>query len=199
MSYKHKNRQNTIDTIVDLSLPARKHDEALKFMIKESCHFTKYRKYTRPIIKLKSENNVTLLIKQNERTLLGDITLNAEAILYLMSLDGCPQKLFYYILFFELDYKTGVFLFNASVIKKFTDFCKRLNLDYKESAIKQAIKQLSANNIVLSIKRGKYKVNPMIAGGNSKHEKIKLTCEYSLNLLDKRKDFNSIYAKTHNA
>ncbi len=196
MPSKPKIRENTIDTIIDLSPPARKHDEALKFIVKES-HFKKYRKYERPVIKLKNENEIVLLVKQSERTLLGGITLSAEAILYLVSLDGCPQKLFYYILFFELDYKTGVFLFNASVIKKFTDFCRMINLNYKESVIKQAIKQLSTNNIVLSIKRGKYKINPLVTGGNSGYGKIKQINQYSLNLIDKRKDFNSIYPSSY--
>ena len=188
----------SLSTTVDLSPLAKKHSDVQNFIREESVYFKKYRKYERTISKISDGDIVLGTIKQDERILLKKILLYPEAIPFLFSLEGCPQKLFYYILLFELDYKTGVFLFNASTIKKFTDFCRIINICYKESAIKQAIKQLSASNIVLSIKRGQYKMNPMITGSYSDYERTKLINEYSLALINKRKEAESIYSTLYN-
>jgi hypothetical protein len=188
-----KSKQNIINTPVDLSDIGKKHYKVQNFIKKESHYFKKYRKYERTIGEIKSEDIIVAHLKQSERILLKKILLYPEAVPFLFSLEGCPQKLFYYILLFELDYKTGTFYFNESVIKKFIDFCSLLNFVYKPSVIKQAIKNLSANNIVLSIKRMEYKMNPMITGSYSDYERTKLINEYSISLIHKRKDNNSIY------
>jgi hypothetical protein len=179
--------------IIDLAPVALRHAQLQKFIKEESLFFNKYKKYSRSIHVLKDEDIIVGTVQQDEKILLKKILLYPEAIPFLFTLEGCPQKLFYFILLFELEYKTGTFAFNASTIRKFMDFCKILNLNYKESAIKQAIKELSANNTVLSVKRGMYKMNPMITGSYSDYERTKLINEYSLDLINKKKDTNSIY------
>ncbi len=117
-----------------------------------------------------------------DRLMIKRLILYPEAIPYLFNLEGCPKKLFLFLLLFRIDIQ-GEFPFNSSVISLFKQLCELYPPIYSEDTVKQAMKHLRAQNIVLNLRKGVNMINPMITSGNTEQDRIRLIGEYNFQLL----------------
>lgn len=118
------------------------------------------------------------------------IAIFPEIMEYCYFLEGCSRKLLHYVLFHHMD-KAGEFVFNDQVIEEFTSYDAIMvhgNKSHTRGVIRSAIRKLVDHNIVTNIKREKYMVNPMIAGGNSALDRRRLIGVYANMLVSKGKN-----------
>jgi len=142
-------------------------------------------------VSIKTDNSDSDKIKTIEnvelRVLNKVIVLYPESLAYLFVLEGCTKRLFLYLLFLHTERLTGEIRFNTSTIREFIEFCKLFGIEYKEDSVKQAMKELRENNILLNLQRGKNLINPMITGASEKARTSAIK-EYSFQLAKKGHD-----------
>ena len=118
------------------------------------------------------------------------VLIYPEFMEYCYFLDGCARKLLYYVIFHHMQ-TTCEFVFNDQVIEEFACYDAimiRGNKSHTHGVIRSAIRKLVDHNIVTNIKREKYMVNPMIAGGTSALDRRRLIGVYANILVAKGKD-----------
>jgi hypothetical protein len=138
---------------------------------------------------IRDEDGIKLLDKNQLRYSVSGITIHPEFLPYFFNVpNGCPQRLLLFVIFYIVDLKTCEFPFNAHEIKRFNSYCSDWSSAsiYKETVVRQAIRDLVDANLVLSVKRSKYMINPMILSGN-KTDKWSLINRYRAVLTAKDK------------
>lgn len=177
-----------------------KHLEFVSFLL-NSEHGYKKKNLERSLsVHADPKDNIKLLTRKQESILEPRVSLNPEFLAFTFTLEGCPRKLLNYVLFYEMEMRTGAFRFNSQVVDNFRSFCELFDESYQAGVIKQAMQTLVEKNIALNIKRGHYIINPMLTGGKKLEDRKRLVNEYS-NLLrnkgcDTVFDFFPKYKKT---
>ena len=129
----------TLSDVTDIFASVNKHKEFLKFTLHNQ------RMVTKKVERIVSYDIdldydiVAVKDKVEERLLLKKLVLYPEAIPYLFNLEGCPKKLFLFLLLFR-QRREDEFLFNSSVISLFMQFCEIYPPLYGEDTVKQAMK-----------------------------------------------------------
>ena len=178
---KRGTKEYSLDDVFKLADCVTKHKEFIKFTLHHQHMVTK------KIVRITSYDDMADEIilpktKIEEKLLFKKLVLYPEAIPYLFNLEGCPKKLFLYLLLFRHQRKDE-FLFSSSDIALFIQFCELYPPIYSEDTVKQAMKHLRGQNIVLNARKGFNRLNPMITGGTSDKDRIRLIHEYSFQLL----------------
>jgi hypothetical protein len=99
------------------------HQNLCNYIIKHSLLHIKTGNTIRFIEKEIDKDDISTFKEQKEKLLTNKLYFYPEAIPFLFKLEGCSQKLLFYILLFELNYNTGKFVFNDNSLCKFNDFC----------------------------------------------------------------------------
>jgi hypothetical protein len=159
-----------------------KHLEFLTFLLGAERNYKKKNLERSLSVHKEPVDGVNLINRNQESVLEPRVTLNPEFLAFTFSLEGCPRKLLNYILFYEMDVRTGTFRFNAHVIDRFKDFCDLFGQCYQNGVVKQGMQALVERNIAVNIQRGLYIINPLVAGGKKLDDRKRLVNEYS-NLL----------------
>ena len=118
------------------------------------------------------------------------IVIYPEFMEYCYFLEGCARKLLHFVIFHNME-TSGVFVFNDQVIAEFQayDFIMvRDAKSYTTGVVRSAIRKLVKYNIITNVKREKYMVNPMIAGGISASDRRRLIGVYANMLVGKGKN-----------
>jgi hypothetical protein len=105
--------------------------------------------------------------------------LYPEFIEYAYLLEGCTKKLFYYLVFHQVDIDTCEFKFNDQMIFEFNSYNAVKGVSYTTATVKSAKKKLVEHNIIVNLKRGAWMMNPMIIGGKSVDQRRRLINVYS--------------------
>ena len=105
--------------------------------------------------------------------------LYPEFMEYAYLLEGCTKKLFYYLVFHEVDVHTCEFKFNEQIISEFRDYNNIKGTPYSTTTVKSAKKKLVDHNIIINLNRGAWMMNPMIVGGKSADQRRRLINVYS--------------------
>jgi hypothetical protein len=117
------------------------------------------------------------------------IQLFPESAEYLFHVEGIAKKLFLFLLIHYVNPRTNQFLYNAQVASDFNNYNVLLGGKHvSDSNISQSLRKLVKGNIIQNIERGKYMLNPVIAGGMSLNGRRTLIQEYSQLLISKGKD-----------
>jgi len=132
-------------------------------------------------------HSVKMPIRIEEKLFDKRLILYPEAIPYIFNLEGCPKKLFLFLLLYRED-RGGKFIFNSSVISLFHLFCELHQPVYSDDSVRQAMKHLRSQNIIFNLKRGENMINPMITGGKSLEERMRLMSEYTHELMKQGKN-----------
>ena len=114
---------------------------------------------------LRVDEDVVIPSNVNEKVSGDGITIYPEFMEYCYSLEGCPKKLLFYLIFHHADLGSCEFTFNDQTIHEFRSYDKIVTNNrktYTTAAIKSALRSLVKTNISVNIKRGKYMINPMI-------------------------------------
>jgi len=170
-----------------------KHKEFLAFTSEILKDKIKKKKRSRIIGYIYNED-VKMPVSLDEILIDAKLTLYPEAIPYLFQLEGCPKKLFLFLLLYRTKVRShrveneAKFKFNSSTISLFNQFCDIYPPVYGETSVKQAIKQLREQNIILSVGRGENLINPMITGGKNFRARCRLIQQYGEELV--RQDKN---------
>lgn len=165
-----------------------RHTMFFQFCVDQTVGKLPTKKIRRAIAEHVDKEGIKQLTFEEMGILSKGLILYPEAMAYLFFIEGCPRRLFFFLLMFHVDKDTGEVRFNASVILEFIDFCKLFDTVYEEDSVKQAMKDLREKNVFLNVKRGLDIINPMIAGGNSEKGRISLISEYGFKLLQDKKD-----------
>jgi len=138
------------------------------------------------------EDGVLHLMKLEDNFLEPKVTLHPEFVAFAFHLEGVPRKLLLYIIFYELNVDTCRFHLNAQMIYRFHEFCALFGgKRHPDSVVTQAKKRLVKMNIMQSVAKGQYMVNPLIIGGASKYLRTELINKYSFHLIEKGRDTSS--------
>jgi hypothetical protein len=138
------------------------------------------------------EEGILLLMKYEDQFLEPKVSLHPEFIAYTFHLEGVPRKLLMYIIFYELNTSNCRFILNAQMIYRFHEFCAMFGgKRHPDQVVKQAQKRLVKMNIMTSVERGEYMLNPLIAGGSTESRRRELINQYSMHLIEKGKDTSS--------
>jgi len=155
------------------------------------------KKFKRPTTYAAHENILLPHAEIEEKIFFKKIVLYPEAIPFLFTLEGCPKRLFLYLLLYKED-RQGEFIFNSSVIEHFRQFCELYPPVYNQATVKQAMKHLRAQNIILNCKKGLNIINPLITGGNNEKDRIRLIGEYNFQLLQRGLDtYRNFYPRIY--
>jgi hypothetical protein len=129
----------------------------------------------------------------------SSIKIYPEFLAYAVGLEGCPLKLILYILFHKIDLVTCRLLINDQVIKEFKDYISVVESTkkYKKDVVKQALRKLVEANLLQSVKRGFYMVNPMVIAKDSALRRT-LISEYSKILFEKGNDVEADFFPKYN-
>jgi hypothetical protein len=117
------------------------------------------------------------------------LNLHPEFLAFYMTMKAdCAKKLLLYILFHVVDLKTCHFPFTDHIIQEFNDYCKRVTgVTYKPDVVKQAVRDVVAANLAISVKRKEYMLNPLIVSVNQR-DHWSLINAYTTELMRKRLD-----------
>jgi hypothetical protein len=136
----------------------------------------------------KNSGGIIIPIHDELRVLSPMVHIHPEAAAYTFGLEGCPRKLFWFILLYKLDIRTGEFPFNAQTTQQFQEYCSIFESSpYTAGVVKKARRTLVERNIIQSLKREHYMMNPLIAGGTNDDTRRILIAKYNGHLLDKGK------------
>lgn len=150
----------------------------------------KAKKISRPISGTE-EDGVVIFQHQEDKFSNHGCIIYPEFMEFCYSLEGCPKKLLFYLIFHHVDESTNKFLFNAHVIHDFSsynDIKTNGGKPYTKGVIKAALRTLVKMNILLNTKRREYMVNPTVIGGKNLSGRINLITQYSHLLIEKGKD-----------
>lgn len=113
-----------------------------------------------------------------------------EFMTFTFNLTGCPQRLLLFILFSEVDKKTMHFAWNKEVRERFTNFCSDISNEkpYDDRTVQEALYELKSKNLAVQVQRGKYFLNPLIAGPVGIQDREMLIKQYAHTLLRNSKD-----------
>jgi hypothetical protein len=145
-------------------------------------------KRMRRSLRSKLSEGIRIPLYVQETVLGGKVSFYPEAAAFTFYLDGCPRILFNYLVFFELNVDIGRFKWNPQVMERFITHCSLFKKEYRDTAIKQALRRLVKDNIVLNYKRGEYLINPLITGGSNEAGRRDLIKKYTAHLIKKGKD-----------
>jgi hypothetical protein len=138
----------------------------------------------------RSTDGITMVDKSQLQYSLSGIAIHPEFLPYFFEVpDGCAKKLLLYIIFHVVDTQTCQFPFNEHVCQQFIDYCKAINPEtiYKMDSVKiKAIRELVKSNLVISLRRKQYMLNPIILS-NNKTTKWLLINTYIQELIKKKK------------
>ncbi len=155
------------------------------------------KKFKRPTTYAADENVMLPHDEIEEKIFFKKIVLYPEAIPFLFTLEGCPKRLFLYLLLYKEE-QEGAFIFNSSVIEHFRQFCEIYPPVYNQATVKQAMKHLRAQNIILNCKKGLNIINPLITGGNNEKDRIRLIKEYNFQLIQRDLDtYRNFYPRIY--
>jgi hypothetical protein len=171
---KRKDKQLAIDD-------QQSHAGFIKFVKKNCRKFSGVDSFTRPVKTRKISKDVVDLITNKEFIFKRKLKLNPEALPFLFNLNGYPKKLLIFILLDDFDETTCEYRWNAQKIEVFQNFCLSIDKTRKCSIAmaKKAHLSLVKENVALSISRGHYMLNPLIAGGNVTAAERELIAKYS--------------------
>jgi hypothetical protein len=153
-------------------------------------NFIEYDKITiERTVSFNKAGNTRQLELAEERFSNSAIQLFPESAEYLFPIEGIAKKLFFFLLVHYVHPRTNVFLFNVQVASDFNAYNALLGgKKISDSNLSQGLRKLVKGNIIQNIERGKYMLNPVIAGGMSVNGRRTLIQEYSQLLIMKRKD-----------
>ncbi len=152
------------------------------------------------IIGMRRSEGVNLPKEQNIKFSNIGVSIYPEFLPYIMNLEGCAAKLITYLLLFRVKPNLGVFKWNEEVITEFIRCCqaaKPTKAPYKLETVKKAIRVLVKNNLVCSVERGRYIINPLMAAPNEAVRR-QLINDYSKALLKKRKHVDDRFFPMYN-
>jgi hypothetical protein len=113
----------------------------------------------------KVQDNYVSFDKSQLQYSASGIGIHPEFLPYFFGVDaGCPQKLLLFIIFHVANINTCEFQFNQQVIQQFIEYGTAINKAsiYKATVVKKAIRKLVAANLVVSVQRMSYMLNPLI-------------------------------------
>lgn len=117
------------------------------------------------------EQGIVLPDKSQLQCSVSGIGIHPEFLPYFFGVpNGCPQKLLLFIIFHVVEKATCQFPFNEHVCQQFINFCEAINpaSTYKMDVVKKAIRPLVDANLVLSVERQQYLLNPLIISTGKK-------------------------------
>lgn len=120
------------------------------------------------------------------------LPINFEFCDYVFHLSTLAQRLFFYLISFEVDVFTNLFGYNKKVRYEFNQYCNMMNgsIDaepYKERSIQNALAQLTKYNLVVNVSKGRYMVNPMVLNLGGQTDNTLRLNDYANILIKKRK------------
>jgi hypothetical protein len=134
---------------------------------------------------------ITLIHSVTENVTSPSFTLCPESIMYLFHIDAIAKNLLFYLIFYHVDFETCLVRVDDSTKFNFLDYCQRFSKTYKYRTIKSALDKLVKANILLSVERYKYMLNPVVAGPLNDTKRRNLIRDYSKLLIEKGKDGNN--------
>lgn len=143
----------------------------------------------RTVSVVQTKSKVILLNKKKLKVSGTSTKIYPEYMAYTVGLEGCAAKLINYIIFHKINLTTNRFVFNDMFIAEFNDLVQAINSKkvYKPGVVKQALRKLVEANILQSVARGLYMVNPMIIAKDNTLKRA-LINEYSTFLINAGKD-----------
>lgn len=143
----------------------------------------------RTVSVVQTKSKVTLLSKKKLKVSGTSTKIYPEYMAYTVGLEGCAAKLINYIIFHKINLSTNRFVFNDMFIAEFNELVTAINSlkVYKPDVVKQALRKLVDANILQSVVRGSYMVNPMIVAKDNTLKRA-LINEYSTLLIKRGKD-----------
>jgi hypothetical protein len=184
----HSNHIRHKDFIKHLSKKALKAKGDPKFKVK---------RFERPINSNPSDaEGITTLNRAETKFITPELNLHPEAAAFLFHLEGCAKNLLFYLVLYELNNQTGHYPFNAQIVSRFKTYAGDLfKNEYTEDTIQQAHRKLEQKNVTANISKGKYFLNPLVAGGKSEAARRSLISEYSrlLNSKPQKDAFTDLY------
>jgi hypothetical protein len=157
----------------------------------------KVKRFERPINSSPSyAEGITMLNKTTEKFITPELNLHPEAVAFLFYVEGCAKNLLFYLVLYELNNHTGHYPFNAQIVSRFKSYAADLfGREYTEDTIQQAHRKLEQNNVTANISKGKYFLNPLVAGGKSEAARRSLISDYSklLNSKPQKDPFMDLY------
>lgn len=157
----------------------------------------KVKRFERPINSNPSDaEGFTMVNKVNDKFITPELNLHPEAASFLFHVEGCAKNLLFYLVLYELNNHTGHYPFNAQIVSRFKSYAGELfGREYTEETIQQAHRKLEQSNVTANISKGKYFLNPLIAGGKSEAARRSLISDYSklLNSKPQKDPFMDLY------
>jgi hypothetical protein len=140
----------------------------------------------------------TAIIYKSETTLdqllhFKHIKFHPEAISFLYHLEGVSKKLLLFIIGFLLDPENNEFLWNPTTKEQFIAYCNLFGDKYTPTTIDSAIKTLGKSNCVISLRRTKYMLNPLIITDKATRSRNFILAKYNLQIFNKGLDQNANY------
>jgi len=173
---------------VNVADDQKSHAAFIKFVKKNCSNFSGVDSFIRPVKPKNLSNEVVGFIENKEYIFKQKLKINPEALPFLFNLNGYPKKLLMFILLDNFNVTTCEYRWNAQKIEVFQNFCLSIDGTRKCSIAmaKKAHLSLVKENVTLSLSRGNYMLNPLIAGGNVTATERELVLKYSCYLIKKK-------------
>lgn len=157
----------------------------------------KAKRYLRPIYSCPSDAaGFTMVNRVSDSIITPELNLHPESVAFLFHVDGCAKNLMLYLIIHELNNLNGHYSFNAKVVAQFSKYSEELfGMNYTDSTIQQAHRKVEQKNVTANIAKGKYFLNPLIAGGKNEAARRELLSSYSKLLVSKpqKDEFMDLY------
>lgn len=195
---------NNIESVKKASpdLNHLKHKAFIKHMTKKALKANgdpkfKSKLYLRPINSSASDaEGFTNVYSASDRIITPELNLHPESVAFLFHIDGCAKNLLFFLIVNELNNLNGHYSFNANVVAQFSKYSEELfGIKYTDSTIQQAHRKLEQKNVTTNVSKGKYFLNPLIAGGKNEAARRELLSDYSRLLASKtqKDEFMDLY------
>lgn len=141
----------------------------------------KAKRYQRPINSSPSDAaGFTKVNSATDSIIAPELNLHPESVAFLFHIDGCAKNLLFYLIIHELNTLNGHYSFNVKIVAQFSKYSEELfGMKYTDSTIQQAHRKLEQKNVTTNISKGKYFLNPLIAGGKNEAARRELLSAYS--------------------